>query len=193
MEALVKSGVIPVIQNIVATFDVKCELDLREIAMKARNAEFNPKRFIALIMKIRDPKVTALVFKSGRIVVVGAKSERDARVAGRKFARILQNVGYPNIRFTDFTIRNVVASADVKFPIKLEQLVREHEQWATYEPELFPGLIYRMVSPKVVFLVFVTGKVVMTGAKTRADIYTAFEQIFHVLWTHKKADPVTSL
>lgn len=71
--------------------------------------------------------------------------------------------------------------------------MREHEQWATYEPELFPGLIYRMVSPKVVFLVFVTGKVVMTGAKTRADIYTAFEQIFHVLWTHKKADPVTSL
>jgi len=109
----VKSGVIPVIQNIVATFDVKCELDLREIAMKARNAEFNPKRFIALIMKIRDPKVTALVFKSGRIVVVGAKSERDARVAGRKFARILQNVGYPNIRFTDFTIRVSISCACV--------------------------------------------------------------------------------
>merc|ERR1712070_350997 len=132
----------------------------------ARNAEYNPKRFAAVIMRIREPKTTALIFKSGKMVVTGAKSEEQARNAARKYARIIQKLGYP-ARFTEFKIQNIVASRDVKFPIRLEGLAYKHSHYSSYEPELFPGLIYRMVQPKIVLLIFVSGKVVLTGGKLR--------------------------
>lgn len=69
------------------------------------------------------------------------------------------------VKFTDFKIQNIVATADFKFPIKLEDMCTSHAQFSSYEPELYPGLIYRMVSPRVVLLVFVNGKVVLTGRK----------------------------
>jgi transcription initiation factor TFIID TATA-box-binding protein len=75
--------------------------------------------------------------------------EEQAKLAGRKFARIVQKVGYPAAKFSSFKVQNIVASCDVKFPIRLEGLVYAHGQFANYEPELFPGLIYRMVKPKV--------------------------------------------
>lgn len=84
----------PQLQNIVATVNLSCQLQLKEIAMKARNAEYNPKRFAAVIMRIRDPKTTALIFASGKMVVTGARSEDQARLAGRKYARIVQKLGF---------------------------------------------------------------------------------------------------
>ena len=77
--------------------------------------------------------------------------------------------------------QNIVGSCDVKFPIRLEGLAYKHSHYSSYEPELFPGLIYRMVQPKVVLLIFVSGKVVLTGGKVRNEIYAAFEQIYPVL------------
>lgn len=74
----------PVLQNIVATCNLGSELDLKTIALHARNAEYNPKRFSAVIMRIREPKTTALIFRSGKMVVTGAKSEEQARHAARK-------------------------------------------------------------------------------------------------------------
>lgn len=115
------SGIKPTLQNIVATCNLACELDLKIIAMHARNAEYNPKRFAAVIMRIRDPKTTALIFRSGKMVVTGAKSEADARTAARKYARIIQKLDFP-ARFADFKIQNMVGSCDVKFPIRLEGL-----------------------------------------------------------------------
>lgn len=117
--------------------------------MQARNAEYNPKRFVAVIMRIRKPKATALVFQSGKIVVTGSKNEYESRLAASKFCRILQRLGYSHIRFMDFTIQNIVGSADVRFPIKLEHLCNDNSFYASYEPELFPGLVYRMPDPKV--------------------------------------------
>jgi transcription initiation factor TFIID TATA-box-binding protein len=174
------SGIIPTLQNVVATANLSTRLDLKVIALHARNAEYNPKRFAAVIMRIRDPKTTALVFASGKMVVTGAKSEDDARLAARKFARIIQKLGFKAI-FTEFKIQNVVASCDIKFPIRLEGLAARHSQFSTYEPELFPGLVYRMMKPKVVLLIFVSGNVVITGAKVREDIYQAFELMYPVL------------
>ena len=175
----------PVLQNIVATCNLAVALDLKKIAMSARNAEYNPKRFSAVIMRIRDPKTTALIFKSGKVVVTGAKSEDAMRVAARKFARIIQKLDYP-ARFTDFKIQNMVGSCDVKFPIRLEGLAYKHSHYSSYEPELFPGLIYRMVQPKIVLLIFVSGKVVLTGGKLRNEIFSAFEQIYPVLLEFRK-------
>jgi len=121
------------------------------------------------------------------MVVTGAKSEELARLAARKYARIIQKLGFEAARFTEFKIQNIVGSCDVKFPIRLEGLAYKHGNFSSYEPELFPGLIYRMVLPKVVLLIFVSGKVVLTGAKVREDIYLAFENIYPVLSEFKKS------
>jgi len=179
------SGIIPALQNIVSTVNLGTKLDLKTIALQARNAEYNPKRFAAVIMRIRDPKTTALIFGSGKMVCTGAKSEEDSKLAARKYARIIQKLGFP-ARFTEFKVQNIVGSCDVKFPIRLEGLAYSHHHYASYEPELFPGLVYRMVQPKVVLLIFVSGKVVLTGAKDRDDIYQAFENIYPVLNEFKK-------
>lgn len=92
------------------------------------------------------------------MVCTGAKSERDSRLACRKFAKIVMKLGY-SVIFQDFVIQNIVGSCDVQFPIGLEGLNFKHNLFTRYEPELFPGLIYKMKEPKVVLLVFVSGKV----------------------------------
>ncbi|XP_011500083.1 PREDICTED: TATA-box-binding protein [Ceratosolen solmsi marchali] len=178
-------GILPQLQNIVSTVNLNCKLDLKKIALHARNAEYNPKRFAAVIMRIREPRTTALIFSSGKMVCTGAKSEEDSRLAARKYARIIQKLGFP-AKFLDFKIQNMVGSCDVKFPIRLEGLVLTHGQFSSYEPELFPGLIYRMVKPRIVLLIFVSGKVVLTGAKVRQEIYEAFDNIYPILKSFKK-------
>jgi len=119
------SGIRPTLQNIVATVNLETRLDLKTIALHARNAEYNPKRFAAVIMRIREPKTTALIFASGKMVVTGAKSEEQSRLAARKYARIIQKLGFP-ARFSEFKIQNIVGSCDVKFPIRLEGLACAH-------------------------------------------------------------------
>ncbi|MED6231709.1 hypothetical protein ATANTOWER_005408 [Ataeniobius toweri] len=179
------SGIVPTLQNIVSTVNLGCKLDLKTIALRARNAEYNPKRFAAVIMRIREPRTTALIFSSGKMVCTGAKSEEESRLAARKYARVVQKLGFP-AKFLDFKIQNMVGSCDVKFPIRLEGLVLTHQQFSSYEPELFPGLIYRMIKPRIVLLIFVSGKVVLTGAKVRAEIYEAFENIYPILKGFRK-------
>ncbi|EFJ50675.1 TATA-box binding protein [Volvox carteri f. nagariensis] len=181
------SGITPQLQNVVATVNLGTKLDLKEIAMHARNAEYNPKRFAAVIMRIREPKTTALIFASGKMVCTGAKSEDDSRTAARRYAKIVQKLGFP-ATFKEFKIQNIVGSCDVKFPIRLEGLAYAHSLFASYEPELFPGLIYRMKQPKIVLLIFVSGKVVLTGAKTRYEIYQAYMNIYPTLIQYKKGD-----
>lgn len=178
------SGIVPILQ-IVATVNLDCKLDLKTIAFHARNVEYNPKRFAAAIMRIRNPKTTALIFASGKMVCTGAKTEAFAREAARKYAKVIIKLGFP-AQFKDFKIQNMVGSCDVKFPIRLEGLAWSHGHFAQYEPELFPGLIYRMQLPKIVLLIFVSGKIVLTGGKRREDIYQAFENIYPVLTEFKK-------
>lgn len=179
------SDIIPTVQNVVSTVNLGVKLDLKKIALQARNAEYNPKRFAAVIMRIREPKTTALIFSSGKIVCTGAKSEDDSKLAARKYARIIQKLGF-NVKFQDFTIQNIVGSCDVGFPIRLEGLQSAHSNFSSYEPELFPGLIYRMHQPKIVLLIFVSGKIVITGAKLREEIKRAFDNIFPILKDFKK-------
>ena len=181
----------PKLQNIVSTCDLECSLHLREIALRARNAEYNPKRFAAVIMRIKQPKTTALIFASGKMVCTGARSEEDSRIASRQYAKIIMKLGYP-VKFSKFKIQNIVASCDVKFPIRLEGLASKYLKFCSYEPEMFPGLIFHMVNPKIVLLVFVSGKIVLTGAKNRNDIYKGFKEIVPVLQQFRKKEFVTS-
>ncbi|VDK23614.1 unnamed protein product, partial [Taenia asiatica] len=197
----------PQLQNIVCTVNLEIRLDLRRIARSARNAEYNPKRFAAVIMRIREPRTTALIFSSGKMVCTGAKSENEARLAARKYARIIQKLGF-DARFKGFTIQNMVGSCDVRFHIRLEGLNAAQKKFTTqqdgsvkeifffrYEPELFPGLVYRMQKPKIVLLIFVSGKIVLTGrrfilncAKVRDEIYQAFNNIYPILKNFMKLD-----
>jgi len=126
-------------------------------------------------MRIREPRCTALIFRSGKLVCTGARNDYDANLGTRKFARILQKLNYP-VKFMEFKIQNLVATVDLRFPIRLENLNQMHGQFSSYEPELFPGLIYRMVKPRVVLLIFVNGKIVFTGAKSKPEISESLEK-----------------
>jgi len=169
-------------RNVVATVNLDTKIDLQTVALRARNGEYNPKRFHAVIMRIRVPKATALIFQSGKMVVTGLKCEEDSRLASRKFGRMVQKLGFP-ARFTDYLVRNVVAKCDVGFSVDIKALSlhRDHIHFSRYEPELFPGVVYRIIKPKVVLLIFVNGKVVLTGARSRDDILQAFDSMYPVL------------
>ncbi|KAK5658357.1 hypothetical protein OQA88_2333 [Cercophora sp. LCS_1] len=170
----------PAIQNVVATASLNCHVDLGLLASKVRNVEYNRKKFHALIMRIRDPKTTTLIFASGKMVITGAKSADQARLAARKHARIIQKVGF-NTTFTDFKVQNLVASCPLGFYVRLEGLNAANHLFSRYEPEIFPGLIYRIANPKVVALVFANGKLVLTGAKGLEDVREAFQKLFPLL------------
>ena len=180
--------ILPKIENVVSTVNLCCELNLREIALQTKNAEYNPKRFSAVIMKIKEPKTTALIFSSGRMVCLGAKNEEESKKACRKFAKIIKSLGYPVV-FKEFVIQNIVGSADVKFKISLIklyiQLIKKinikGKRFVAYEPENFPGLIYRMIEPNIVLLICVSGKLVLAGGKVRDDIYKGFKKIYRFL------------
>ncbi|XP_068632921.1 uncharacterized protein [Battus philenor] len=173
------------LQNCVSSVSLGCELKLLDIYSRTRFSEYNPARFQGVVMKILDPRATALVFRSGKIVCTGARNEHDSYIAARKFARIIQKLGFP-AKFLDFKIQNFIATADLRFPVRLESLQQAHGQFASYEPELFPGLVYRMVRPRVVLLIFVNGKIVFTGGKTRNEISEALDIIYPILRSYRK-------
>ncbi|XVF30653.1 hypothetical protein REPUB_Repub16aG0076900 [Reevesia pubescens] len=109
------SGIVPTIENVVSTVNLGCKLDLKAIALRARNTEYNPEKFAGVMLRIKDPKTTALIFASGKMVCTGAKTEQQSLLAARKHARILQKLGF-DVKFKDFKIQNMVASYHFTFP-----------------------------------------------------------------------------
>ena len=149
-------------------------------------SEYNPKRFSALVARLRQPRATALIFSSGKCVVTGCKSEKDILLASRKFARIIQKSGHPAVTFQEFKHQNFVAQADCGFPIHLESLAYGNPMFAHYEAEVFPGLVYRLQQPKATFLVFVSGNVMITGCRSRQDVYDAWEAVYGLFKKYAK-------
>ncbi|RLN47621.1 hypothetical protein BBJ29_005629 [Phytophthora kernoviae] len=180
------------IMNVVGTVDLKTPLDLKTIALHARNAEYNPKRFSAVIMRLRDPKTTALIFGSGKIVITGGTSEDSCRLAARKFTRVIQKLNFP-AKFSEFKVRNVMGTCDIRFPIRLEGLLNDHARFSSYEPELFPGLIYKLVEPKLTLLIFVSGKIVLCGARDSDHLHQAIDKMYPVLLQYRKMTAPPSL
>ncbi|XVF30652.1 hypothetical protein REPUB_Repub16aG0076800 [Reevesia pubescens] len=178
------SGIVPTIENVVSTVHLGCKLDLKAIALRARNTEYNPEKFSGVMMRIKDPKTTALIFASGKMVCTGAKTEKQSLLAARKHARILKKLGF-DVKFKEFKIQNMVASYNFAFPLSLIRLANSHSKFAIYEPELFPGLIYKMKQPKVMVMVFASGKIVIAGAQKRDDIFKAFENICPILMSFR--------
>ena len=166
------------LQNVVATFNLGVDhLDLRAIALEKPFIEYNPQKFAAASLRIREPRTTALAFASGNMVCTGAKTEIESRYAGRKYVRVLQKHGIP-VSFRDFKIQNIVASAEISHALKLVELANSYGPYVSYEPDLFPGLVFRTTAPKLVFLIFRSGKVVITGAKCREEIHDTWKRLF---------------
>ena len=170
----------------ICSFNLRAEVDLKSLAFRALNAEFNPRKVNAVVLRFRSPRCTALVYSNGKVMLTGSRSESDARSACKKVAKIVARCSHPNVRFSDFKIENIVASTDIRFPVRLEGLAYEHRASCSYEPELFPGLVYRLLDPKISLLIFVSGKLVITGAKERKDIIDAFRVIYPVLFKYRK-------
>lgn len=176
---------VPRVTNVVSTVNLDICIDLKLLALSTRNIEFNPKRFSAAVMRIREPKATALVFRTGKLVITGAASRADGHLAGRKFARAIQKALDVQPKYLDFKVQNLVASVSCGFLIRLEGIARAHTVFAQYEPQLFPGLVYRVMKPKVALLIFVNGKIVLTGAKTEEDMRKAYNDVFPILWENQ--------
>jgi len=161
------------IENVVATVVVEIEekIDLNVIARKHSDVEYNPERFPGLVMRIEKPRATILIFSTGKMVVTGL---RKASEAERVVDKVVKNIRKSGIKVSNpvITIQNIVASGDLHTNIDLNMAAIVME-YAMYEPEVFPGLIYRMQDPKTVFLIFSTGRIVCTGAKKREIVRDA--------------------
>lgn len=173
------------VQNIVCSVNLGCPLNLTDINNRLRLSEYNPKRFPGAVLRLLDPKVTALTFSTGKMVICGAKHESLASLGARKFTRILQKLGN-DVAIKDFKINNMLGTCDLKFPIRLDDFNDKHAQFSRYEPELFPALIYRLVRPRTVMLIFVNGKIVITGAKSREELQQALDLMYPTLRSFRK-------
>jgi transcription initiation factor TFIID TATA-box-binding protein len=167
------------IENVVATVvtEITEKIDLTKIARKFEDVEYNPERFPGLVMRITDPKATFLIFSTGKMVITGLRRADQASLGVKKIVKSIKKAGI-NVSNPEITIQNIVASGDLHTFIDLNMAAIIMEN-AMYEPEVFPGLIYRMKDPKTVFLIFSTGKVVCTGAKNKKFVKEAFIKLNH--------------
>lgn len=172
------------IQNVVATSSLNHEIDLIEIMKSFRNVEYRPKKFPGLVFRLKKPKTATLIFTTGKMVCTGSKSAKIAGTAVRKVVGELKNAGFIITKRPVITVQNIVASADIGGGVDLEEASYVLDN-IMYEPEQFPGAIYRMAEPKVVILIFSSGKLVITGAKKEEQVYEAVEKIRSILDNNK--------
>jgi len=164
-----KSKVTTRIENIVASVILNQKLDLNEIAFTIPNVEYDPGNFPGLVYRLKKPKTATLVFSTGKMVCTGAKCEKDVKRAVRKIVKSLNKAGFRTTGRPAITIQNVVACGSLGVPVDLERAVMTLEN-SIYEPEQFPGLVYRMKDPKAVVLIFGSGKIVIAGAKCEEQV-----------------------
>jgi len=168
----------PRVENIVASTQFAKELDLLKVAEKLTGSEYEPKMFPGLIYRLSDPKTSFLLFRSGKANCTGGKSLEEVRRAIRKIAELLNKSGIPVDSDPEITVQNMVAIWDVGCALNLTKLtISLGIEDVEYEPEQFPGLVYRVRDPKTVCLLFSSGKMVITGAKNEKDIERTVDKI----------------
>ena len=168
------------IENVVATAALKHRIDLKAVAKAFPVVSYRRERFPGLVFKLKRPRTTTLIFSTGKMVCTGATSERDAAKALRKVVRTLSKGGMIIMGKLEIGIENVVATASLGGEVDLLELYESETGMRgriSYEPEQFPGLIYRMNDPKVVILLFASGKLVCTGARKEEDVHQAINNL----------------
>jgi len=159
------------IENVVASTTLAEDFDLLKIEAGLERAEYNKAKFPGLVYRIENPKAAFLIFTSGKVVCTGAKTVENANMAIINLANTLKSIGCEKINpEPEVHIQNIVATADLKTNLNLNTIVIAFGmENVEYEPEVFPGLVYRLDAPKVVVLIFSSGKLVITGGKTPED------------------------
>jgi|UniRef100_A0A7J2U4Y3 transcription initiation factor TFIID TATA-box-binding protein len=165
------------VENIVATVTIGQPIDLEYIDKALPNVEYDPEQFPGLVLRLENPKVTALVFRSGRMVVTGAKSTPMLIRAVKRIIKMLLKYYVTITSKPRIQVQNIVASANLGAEVMLEKVAFLLEN-TMYEPEQFPGLIYRMSDPHVVLLIFSSGKMVITGAKSEDEVFLAVRNVY---------------
>ena len=164
------------IENVVASAILNQKIDLNSVVKAFPTVEYRPEQFPGLVFRLKKPKTATLIFNSGKMVCTGAKSESYAKKAVRKVVQELKENGILITGKVEIQVQNIVASASLGGKIDLEKSAYTLSK-TMYEPEQFPGLIYRMDEPKVVILLFASGKLVCTGAKREEQVFTAVNKL----------------
>lgn len=166
------------IENVVASTSLGDELDLPSIALALEGAEYEPEQFPGLIYRLKVPKTAILLFRSGKVVCTGAKSMAEVEESIQRVAKEIRKTGQRILAKPKIDVQNIVASSDLGSEINLNAIaVTLGLERVEYEPEQFPGLVCRMDEPKVVLLLFGSGKLVCTGARKPSDIEVAVKKI----------------
>ncbi len=164
------------VQNIVATTSLGKPVSLTQLAKTQSNTEYNPEQFPGLVLRIKEPKSAVLVFSSGNLVCTGTKSVAQVKEVIEQVIKQIAKIG---VRITDkpkITVQNIVASGSIKLNLNLNYLALELGN-TEYEPEQFPGLVYKLTEPTATFLLFSNGKLVCTGTKNKQQLEEAMVQL----------------
>lgn len=161
------------LSNVVTTATLNMNIDLTQVAWKL-NGEYHPSSFAAVQLRLLKPCSTALIFGSGRIVCTGSQSESVSLMNIWVFVRLIRNAVHPNLRIKSISIQNIVASATLGCYVRIDQLAKKYVLDSLLDVSLFPGLRLSVEEPKIKILVFIRGKIVLTGGKTRNDLLHAF-------------------
>mgnify|MGYP001562059378 CR=1 FL=1 len=164
------------IQNIVVSASLDHDIPLIKLAETLPNTEYNPEQFPGLVMRIKEPKTSALIFSSGKIVCTGAKSMAKVK---ESVSKIIQNLEKIKIKITvkpKIIVQNMVASGSIGIDLNLNSLAMDLEN-TEYEPEQFPGLVYKLPGTRATFLLFSNGKIVCTGTRSETKLREAVDKL----------------
>src|SRR3989339_2086988 len=166
--------------NIVVSTSLEHDIPLEKMAATLSNTEYNPEQFPGLVIRIREPKTSALIFSSGKVVCTGARSMEKVEESIKKIIKSLEKIGIKIKIKPEVKIQNIVASGTVGMDLNLNTLAMKLKN-TEYEPEQFPGLVYKLIEAKATFLLFSNGKVVCTGTKSEAEANAALEKLVTIL------------
>ena len=162
--------------NIVVSASLNHDIPLEKMAATLSNTEYNPEQFPGLVLRIKEPKTSALIFSSGKIVCTGARSMDKVEESVGKIVKILEKMGIKITIKPEIKIQNIVASGSVGMDLNLNDLAMKLDN-TEYEPEQFPGLVYKLAEAKATFLLFSNGKVVCTGTKSEKEVHEALDML----------------
>jgi transcription initiation factor TFIID TATA-box-binding protein len=173
------------IVNIVISTSLEHKIPLERLIMDLPNTEYNPEQFPGLIMKIKDPKASFLIFSSGKVVCTGTKSLDDVDLALQRLIEYMRKVDIIITIKPEVTIQNIVASSDIDMKLDLNELAIKLSN-VEYEPEQFPGLVFKINDEThATFLIFGNGRIVCTGTKSDKSVYVAIKNLVTVLEKYK--------
>ena len=179
-----KKGLDIKVVNIVVSTSLDHDIPLEKMAATLSNTEYNPEQFPGLVIPIKDPKTSALIFSSGKVVSTGAKSLVEVRESLNQIKTTLKKLNITITIEPEINIQNMVASGSIDMDLNLNTLAMKLDN-TEYEPEQFPGLVYKLGGKsgpeKATFLLFSNGKIVCTGTKSEAEVYKAVHMLIKVL------------